>query len=54
MQITRVSMFTGVEKTLEIDVTKEQLVDYYEDEIAVIGNPYSYKEVFTKLTKNGL
>ena len=31
MQITRVSMFTGVEKTLEIDVTKEQLVDYYEN-----------------------
>ena len=28
MQITRVSMVTGVERTLDIDVTKEQLDDY--------------------------
>ena len=28
MQITRVSIFTGRERTLDIDVTKEQLDDY--------------------------
>ena len=31
MQITRVSMITGVERTLDIAVTKEQLDDYYEN-----------------------
>ena len=31
MQITRLSMWTGVERTLDIDVTKEQLDDYYEN-----------------------
>ena len=31
MQITRLSMWTGVERTLDIDVTKEQLVNYYEN-----------------------
>jgi len=31
MQITRLSMWTGVERTLDIDVTKEQLADYYEN-----------------------
>ena len=31
MQITRLSMWTGVERTLDIDVTKDQLADYYEN-----------------------
>ena len=31
MQITRVSMFTGRERTLDIDVSKDQLADYYEN-----------------------
>ena len=31
MQITRLSMWTGVERTLDINVTKEQLADYYEN-----------------------
>tara|TARA_R100001530_G_scaffold130316_1_gene101168 strand:+ start:706 stop:897 length:192 start_codon:yes stop_codon:yes gene_type:complete len=28
MKITRVSMFTGIKRTLDIDVTQEQLDDY--------------------------
>jgi len=31
MLIKRTSMFTGIERTLDIDVTEEQLADYYEN-----------------------
>ena len=31
MLIKRTSMITGKERTLDIDVTKEQLADYYEN-----------------------
>jgi hypothetical protein len=30
MEITRVSMLTGVERTKDLDITEEQLVSYYE------------------------
>jgi len=39
MQITRVSMFTGVERTLDIDVTKEQLDDYANGTLIQVAFP---------------
>ena len=35
MLITRVSMFTGIERTLNINVTKEQLDNYYDNNMLV-------------------
>ena len=39
MKITRVSMFTGTERTLDINVTQEQLDDYESGTLLQVAFP---------------
>lgn len=39
MKITRTSMLTGVERTLELDVTEEQIRDWEEGQMIQIAMP---------------